>query len=115
MLDISIYAHIKVIMDKFMVKYVLKENKNTFSIAASSGMTTWHLQPNAGATVARLIAVLPALPSVTTPPSTRSPFSSAYSEKPNFSFSTLLELKRGAQGVLCELICNRNKLKQVNR
>lgn len=56
----------------------------TFSIAASSGITTWHEQPNAGATVARLIAVLPALPSVTTPPSNSSPLSIAYSENANF-------------------------------
>nr|GLL17645.1 meiotic recombination protein SPO11-1 isoform X3 [Ipomoea trifida] len=53
----------------------------TFSIAASSGITTWHVHPNAGATVARLMAVLPALPSVTTPPSASAPDSKAYTNK----------------------------------
>ena len=50
---------------------------DTFSIAASSGRTTWHLQPCAMATIARLTAVLPALPSVTTPPTRRAPDFSA--------------------------------------
>lgn len=49
-------------------------------MAASSGITTWHLHPYAGATVARLIAVLPALPSVTTPPRDSCPHSKAYGE-----------------------------------
>lgn len=37
-------------------------------MAASSGITTWVLHPYAGAIVAMLMAVLPALPSVTIPP-----------------------------------------------
>jgi len=36
-------------------------------MAASSGITTWVLHPYAGAIVAMLMAVLPALPSVTIP------------------------------------------------
>ena len=52
----------------------------TFSIAASSGITTWHLHPQAGATIARLIAVLLALPSVTTPPRVSFPDSKACKE-----------------------------------
>jgi hypothetical protein len=84
-----------------MVKYLLGEKKNnTFSIAASSGITTWHVQPNAGATVARLIAVLPALPSVTTPPSTRCPFSIAYPEKHYLCIIVFARFKEKLQGVV---------------
>mmetsp|Transcript_9077 Transcript_9077/g.22366 ORF Transcript_9077/g.22366 Transcript_9077/m.22366 type:complete len:313 (-) Transcript_9077:370-1308(-) len=44
-----------------------------FSTAASSGRKRWALHPSARATMARLTPVLPAVPSVTTPPGIRRP------------------------------------------